>query len=134
MPAVEKRTVLGVLFSSSVFAGRAPAGHVLLTCFLGGLRSPEHGNAELTEALPLVLADLRALLGVRGDPVFINHQRWATAIPQYELGHELVVNAAASIESALPGLYLTGQWRGGVALGDCIAQGQATAARLVSER
>jgi protoporphyrinogen/coproporphyrinogen III oxidase len=134
MPAVEKRTVLGVLFSSSVFAGRAPDGHVLLTCFLGGLRSPKLGNAELTEVLPLVLADLRALLGVRGDPVFINHQRWATAIPQYELGHELVVNAAASIESALPGLYLTGQWRGGVALGDCIAQGQATAARLVSER
>jgi oxygen-dependent protoporphyrinogen oxidase len=26
----------GVLFGSSIFAGRAPDGHVLLTCFLGG--------------------------------------------------------------------------------------------------
>jgi oxygen-dependent protoporphyrinogen oxidase len=134
MPAVEKRAVLGVLFSSSVFIGRAPEGHVLLTCFLGGMRSPAHGNAELPDVLPLVLEDLRPLLGVRGAPVFTNHQRWAKAIPQYELGHEFVADAATNIESALPGLYLTGQWRAGVALGDCIAQGQAAAARLVSER
>lgn len=134
MPAVEKRLVLGVLFSSSVFAGRAPEGHVLLTCFLGGMRSPEQGQAELADVLPRVLADLRPLLGIRGEPVFTNHQRWTKAIPQYELGHEFVTDAATSIESALPGLYLAGQWRAGVALGDCIAQGQAAAARLVSER
>jgi oxygen-dependent protoporphyrinogen oxidase len=134
VPAVEKRAVLGALFSSSVFAGRAPDGHVLLTNFLGGLRSPEFGAAETSEVLPKVLADLRQLLGVRGDPVFVHHQRWMQAIPQYELGHDKVMSAAASIESALPGLYLTGQWRAGVALGDCIAQGQAAAARVVAER
>ncbi len=134
VPAVEKRTILGTLFSSSVFAGRAPDGHVLLTNFLGGLRSPEFGAAETGEVLPKVLADLRQLLGVRGEPVFVHHQRWMQAIPQYDLGHGQVVSAAASIESALPGLYLTGQWRAGVALGDCIAQGQATAARVVAER
>jgi oxygen-dependent protoporphyrinogen oxidase len=134
VPAVEKRTILGSLFSSSVFAGRAPDGHVLLTNFLGGLRSPEFGAAETSDVLPKVLADLRQLLGVRGDPVFVHHQRWMQAIPQYELGHDKVMSAAASIESALPGLYLTGQWRAGVALGDCIAQGQAAAARVVAER
>ncbi len=134
VPAVEKRVILGALFSSSVFAGRAPEGHVLLTSFLGGLRSPEFGAAETAEVLPKVLADLRQLLGVRGDPVFVHHQRWMQAIPQYELGHEHVISAAASVESALPGLYLTGQWRAGVALGDCIAQGQAAAARVVTER
>ncbi len=134
VPAVEKRTILGTLFSSSVFAGRAPDGHVLLTNFLGGLRSPEFGAADTNAVMPKVLADLRELLGVQGDPVFVNHQRWMQAIPQYELGHDRVVSAAASIESALPGLYLTGQWRAGVSLGDCIAQGQAAAARVVAER
>jgi NOL1/NOP2/fmu family ribosome biogenesis protein len=48
----------------------------------------------------------------------LHHQRWTQAIPQYELGHEFVAEAATNIESALPGLYLTGQWRAGVALGD----------------
>lgn len=134
VPAVEKRTILGSLFSSSIFAGRAPEGHVLLTNFLGGLRSPELGAAETSAVLPKVLADLRQLLGVHSDPVFVHHQRWMQAIPQYELGHGLVVAAAAGIESALPGLYLTGQWRAGVSLGDCIAQGQSAAARVVAER
>jgi protoporphyrinogen/coproporphyrinogen III oxidase len=64
----------------------------------------------------------------------VHHQHWPRAIPQYELGHEAVVNGAARVESAMPGLYLTGQWRAGVALGDCIAQGQATAARIIAER
>lgn len=134
VPAVEKRTILGTLFSSSVFAGRAPDGHVLLTNFLGGMRSPEFGAGDTNAVVPKVLADLGELLGVQGDPVFVNHQRWMQAIPQYELGHDRVVSAAAGIESALPGLYLTGQWRAGVSLGDCIAQGQAAAARVVAER
>lgn len=133
-PTLERRTVLGVLFSSSVFADRAPRGHVLLTCFLGGMRQPSLAQASVDDVLPRVLADLRHLLGVRGEPLFKQHQQWGQAIPQYEIGHETVLQAAANIESALPGLYLTGQWREGVALGDCIAQGQATAARLLAER
>jgi oxygen-dependent protoporphyrinogen oxidase len=134
MPAVERRTVLGALFSSSVFAGRAPDGHVLLTCFLGGMRSPADGLAPTDEVLPRVLADLGPLLGLRGQPVFTHHQRWERAIPQYELGHGHVVSAAANIEATLPGLYFTGQWRAGVSLGECIAQGQQAAARIVAER
>lgn len=133
-PEIERRTVLGVLFSSSVFAGRAPDGQVLLTCFIGGERSPALGAAPLGELLPLVLKDLAELLGVSEAPSFVHHQQWPRAIPQYELGHDAVVNGAARVESALPGLYLTGQWRAGVALGDCIAQGQATAARVIAER
>jgi oxygen-dependent protoporphyrinogen oxidase len=133
-PEVEARTVLGVLFSSTVFDGRAPDGQVLITCFIGGERSPELGAMPLEGLLPKVLDDLRTLLGVSGAPTFVHHQHWPHAIPQYELGHDAVVNGAARVESAMPGLYLTGQWRAGVALGDCIAQGQATAARVIAER
>jgi oxygen-dependent protoporphyrinogen oxidase len=133
-PEIERRAVLGVLFSSSVFAGRAPEGQVLLTCFVGGERAPALGTMALDHLLPLVREDLRTLLGVTGAPTFVHHQQWPRAIPQYELGHDAVVNGAARVESAMPGLYLTGQWRAGVALGDCIAQGQATAARIIAER
>ena len=38
VPEVERRNVLGVVFSSTLFAGRAPEGHVLLTAFVGGVR------------------------------------------------------------------------------------------------
>lgn len=133
-PAVEGRTILGAIFSSSLFPGRAPDGQVLITCFLGGAREPATGRMETAEVLPLVLRDLRELIGATGTPSFVHHQRWARAIPQYQLGHDAVVSGAARAESACPGLYLTGQWRAGVALGECIAQGQEMAARVVAER
>jgi oxygen-dependent protoporphyrinogen oxidase len=133
-PAVEHRTILGAIFSSSLFPSRAPDGQVLITCFLGGERSPEIGRMSTAEVLPHVREDLAALLGVREAPTFVHHQHWARAIPQYELGHDAVVNGAARAESSLPGLYLTGQWRGGVALGECIAQGRQVAERVLAER
>jgi len=41
VPESEGHSILGVLFPSSVFEGRAPSGHVLLTVFVGGSRQPE---------------------------------------------------------------------------------------------
>jgi oxygen-dependent protoporphyrinogen oxidase len=40
VPRKERRSILGTLFSSSMFAGRAPDGAVLLTSFVGGRRNP----------------------------------------------------------------------------------------------
>ncbi|MDZ7631647.1 MAG: protoporphyrinogen oxidase [Gemmatimonadaceae bacterium] len=40
IPSAERRDTLGVLFSSTLFDGRAPEGDVLLTCFVGGVRHP----------------------------------------------------------------------------------------------
>ncbi len=134
MPAVEGRSLLGAIFSSSVFEGRAPAGHVLLTCFLGGVRQPGLARLSLPEVLPRALEDLRLLLGVRGAPIFQQHQVWERAIPQYGLEHEHVLRAAERIETVLPGVFVAGQWRAGAALGDCIVQGQLAAARVAATR
>jgi protoporphyrinogen oxidase len=41
IPQVEGFKILGTLFSSSLFARRAPAGHVTLTTYIGGVRAPE---------------------------------------------------------------------------------------------
>ena len=35
------RSILGVIFSSSLFPGRAPKGHVALTVFVGGALQPD---------------------------------------------------------------------------------------------
>ena len=41
VPKKESRRILGSLFSSSMFDGRAPHGIVLLTTFVGGTRNPD---------------------------------------------------------------------------------------------
>jgi oxygen-dependent protoporphyrinogen oxidase len=58
VPAREQRSLLGVLFSSSLFADRAPDGHVALTVFAGGMRQPETGRLDTAALLARVLPDL----------------------------------------------------------------------------
>ncbi|MCU0625200.1 MAG: protoporphyrinogen oxidase [Gemmatimonadaceae bacterium] len=130
VPGRERRDVLGILFSSALFPGRAPAGHVLLTCFIGGMRRPDLGMAPTSLLLDRVLPELTALLGVQGDPVFVEHTTWPHAIPQYELGHDHMIEAATAIEGAVPGLVVDGQFRRGVSVGDCVAAGATLAGRV----
>jgi protoporphyrinogen/coproporphyrinogen III oxidase len=131
VPEVERRHVLGVLFSSSVFPGRAPDGCVLLTAFVGGVRNPDLANADLNTLVARVSDDLRTLLGARGEPTFRAAHLWPKAIPQYTLSHGRYRDIIDEVERRNPGLGLTGSYREGVALGDVIAAADACAARLL---
>ncbi len=123
VPALEQRSLLGVLFSSSLFAGRAPDGHVALTVFAGGMRQPETGRLATPQLLARVLPDLRDLLGVTGDPVFTHHTFWPKAIPQYNLGHERFLEPLTRCEAKHPGLFIGGNARDGISLPDCLKSG-----------
>ena len=74
----------------------------------------------------------RSLLGVRGEPVFAKHVYWPRAIPQYTVGYQIVKDAADTTEHQNPGLYLAGNYRNGVSVGDCIASGQQVAERVAA--
>jgi len=132
IPAAESRSVLGALFSSSLFPARAPEGHVAITCFVGGARHPRMAREDTDTLVGRVLKDLTELLGVRGDPVFVKHVFWQRAIPQYTLGYQAVKDAADATEQANPGLYLAGNYRNGVSVGDCVASGQQVAERVAA--
>lgn len=130
IPAVERRHLLGALFSSSLFPGRAPADHVTITCFVGGARQPARARQDTGVLVEAALRDLRDLLGARGDPVFVKHVFWPRAIPQYNVGYGEVIESAEHMELANPGFYLAGNYRGGVAVGDCVASGQRVAEKV----
>ena len=127
VPKKEQRTILGSLFSSSMFEGRAGAGSALLTTFIGGLRNPELYARSDTEMAQLVRAELEALVGARGEPVWTAITRWTHAIPQYNLGHRERLRAIEDAERALPGLFVCANFRGGISVGDRITTSSATA-------
>ena len=129
VPSAERKRILGVLFSSTLFEHRAPSDFVLLTCFLGGVRQPDVGRMSTAALLDLVQPELASMLGVTGAPTFVQHTVWPHAIPQYNLGHDEVVHAAEAVEAAMPGLIIDGQFRRGVSVGDCIAAGALIATR-----
>ena len=129
IPAVEKRSILGILFSSSLFPHRAPLGHVSLTVMVGGTRQPELAALPTDQLLARVLPDLRQLLGVASQPTFVRHTFWPRAIPQYNLGHEQYVASMTALERDQPGLFVGGQARDGVSVPACIAAGEQLATR-----
>lgn len=129
VPEIERRSVLGILFSSSLFEGRAPEEHVALTVMVGGARQPELARLPEEQLLAEIASDLRELLGVNGEPVFRRHSCWPRAIPQYNLGYERFLEDMAACERAHPGLLIGGQARDGIALPACLAAGEKLARR-----
>lgn len=129
-PECEQRDVLGILFSSTLFPGRAPEGHVALTVFAGGMRQPEHARLSTSQLLSHIADDLRELVGVKGDPVFVKHTVWPRAIPQYQIGYERHLDKMRQIEAEYPALFIGGQARDGISLPDCCKSGAKLAARV----
>jgi oxygen-dependent protoporphyrinogen oxidase len=129
VPKCENLRVLGTLFNSSLFPGRAPAGCVLVTSFVGGMRQPALAALPREALLAAVLEDLAKLLGVSGAPLFAHVHAWPRAIPQYNLGYDRFHAAMAEAERRLPGLFVGGHCRTGISVGDCIRGGLGLAER-----
>jgi oxygen-dependent protoporphyrinogen oxidase len=127
-PRQEGLRVLGCLFPSEIFPGRAPAGHVALAAFGGGRMDPEFAAWDDERIVATVLGELRGPLSLRGEPAFRLVRRWPRAIPQYEVGHGRFVDCAREIERSLPGLHLGGNFLAGVSVPDCIRNATALAA------
>jgi oxygen-dependent protoporphyrinogen oxidase len=132
VPEKEKRKILGTIWNSTLFPGRAPNDGVGLTTFVGGSRQP--ANARLADGalVDLVRGDLKDLLGITSAPDLVAIRRWDRAIPQYELGHTEIIRDIDDFEGKNPGCYLSGNFRGGVALSDCISQAHAVSGRVAA--
>jgi protoporphyrinogen/coproporphyrinogen III oxidase len=131
-PSIEKRSALGMLFSSTLFAGRAPEGHVLLTAYVGGARQPELALLPRERLVNLVHHEVRALLGGRGEPVFSSVRYWRQSLPQPDLSHARRIAALRTLEDQWPGLFVTGNYVSGVSTVACIDSALTTAERAVA--
>ena len=129
-PEVEGKNTLGTLFSSSLFPGRAPEGHVTLTSYAGGTRSPDLALRPEEEIIGLVREDLESIYGARGEPTFRHCFVYPRAIPQYNVGYGRFRKRMSELENALPGVYLAGHCRDGISLGDSIVSGYDVAERM----
>lgn len=133
VPRKESLRILGCLFPSTLFPGRAPEGHVALAAFAGGRTDPEIAAWEEEEVHRAVLADLDRSLGLAGEPVFRRLERWPRAIPQFEVGHGRFVELARRLEGEHPGLHLSGNLFSGVSVPDCIQGAAELAAQVLAE-
>ncbi len=130
-PSLERRRLLGVLWSSSIFKGRAPEGKVVLRCMAGGAGNPEIMELPDEELVGLCLEELSPLYGLKGDPErtwVIRHEK---AIAQYERGHPARLRAIGEVLQGMPGMHLVGSSYRGVSTNHCIAEAERTAAKVL---
>jgi oxygen-dependent protoporphyrinogen oxidase len=130
VPECESKDLLGVLFSSSLFPGRAPEGKVLLTVMMGGMRNREVLDWPLERAREVALGKLRQYLGIVAKPEFGADLSNGAAIPQLRLGYGKVLAALGEFEEVNGGIHLAGSFRGGASALSCLENGVRLARRI----
>lgn len=131
VPQTEGRSVFACTFSSVKYPGRAPEGHVLLRCFVGGALNETILERDDAALVGSARADLRDALGIAVEPVLSRVARWTKAMPQYHVGHASRVETIERCAAALPGLHLAGGAYRGVGIADCVRSGEAAAERAL---
>jgi oxygen-dependent protoporphyrinogen oxidase len=126
----ENLATLGVVWESSLFAGRAPEGHALLRVMLGGTRRPEVVGWPAERQARVAREELARVMGITADPVMQHVTAWPQAIAQYTIGHRERRAAIDTALATLPGLSLCGSSYDGVSFGEAIASGVTCSVRL----
>ncbi|MGB6972663.1 MAG: protoporphyrinogen oxidase, partial [Desulfobulbales bacterium] len=131
-PEQEKRFAMGALFSTHMFPGRAPKGHMLLEALVGGRRHPE--KLELADDILVqkTYDDLRQLIHLPDPPVFTKVLRPDHGIPQLEIGYPRLLAWRKRLVESNRGLYICGFGWEGIGINDMTKSAKQVAAALAA--
>jgi protoporphyrinogen/coproporphyrinogen III oxidase len=127
VPRSENIRTLGTVWNSSLFTGRAPQGCMAITSFIGGATAPEIMEESENQICAVVNQENARILGITGPPVASAVWKHPKALPQYNLGHGHAVEAIRHAERTTPGLFFSGNYLEGPAIGQCVEQAFRTA-------
>lgn len=131
-PKAEQPYAAGSIWTSSIFPGRAPAGQVLFTTFVGGSQYEAQARQPEAEQKAAVHQELSQFYGIRAGaaPVWQYRYYWERAIPQFDA--RIPAAHAAADALAAQGLHTTANWRAGVGVPDCIRHARQLATTLAA--
>jgi oxygen-dependent protoporphyrinogen oxidase len=132
-PLVEGRSIMAATFSSTKWPGRAPKGRVLFRGFVGGPHNQAIMERTDNELVEIVLSELRAIVGVKGEPLLSRVYRWNAGMPQYTIGHLDRVALLGERLADIPGLGVGGGSYTGVGVPNCIESGEAAVSKVCAD-
>jgi oxygen-dependent protoporphyrinogen oxidase len=122
VPRAQNLRVLGTVWNSSLFPGRAPDGMVTLTSFAGGTGDPGIVHQEAEAIAAIVEGEVAKVLDIAGPPQERAVWRLEKGIPQYNLGHAASLAAIREELVRFPGIFLAGNYLQGPSLQNTIEQ------------
>jgi oxygen-dependent protoporphyrinogen oxidase len=123
--------ILGALFESNLFEGRAPEGQVLVRVMMGGAGRPDLLTRSDAELAGLAMGALDRTHGLASGPERTWVIRQENSIPQYVVGHMALLTDLDKRAAAHPGLYLAGNAYRGVSVSSLVEDAERIAARVV---
>jgi protoporphyrinogen/coproporphyrinogen III oxidase len=125
--------ILGSLWTSAVFEGRAPEGHTLMTVFIGGATDTEAINLSDAELLAVIERDLKISQGWNGKRTYERITRYERALPAYRMGHvERIARLEREARGATAPIAFAGNYLHGISVVDCIAQAHRVAEEITA--
>ncbi len=132
IPAKEKKSFLGAIWSSVIFQNRSQTDKAVFTLFVGGARNPEVGNIDKQELIKKVKDEFHKLMKISAQPTYESYRYWSKAIPQYNIGYIEHENYFDEFENRNRGIILGGNYRGGISVGDCIKNSEVLSNKVKS--
>ena len=130
IPSKEKKSYLGAIWSSTIFPNRCNDENASFTLFVGGARSPHLFDLDKQKLIAFVLREFKETMKITIDPLFIREKLWQKAIPQYNVGYIEHEKYFDKFEKENPGIFLSGNYRGGISVGDCVKNSEAVCIRI----
>ncbi len=117
-PEVEQRFTLGALFSSNMFPGRAPEGHMVFETLIGGRRHPERLELDDRTMTRMAFEDVREILDLPSQPTYTQVLRSEGGIPQLERNYPCLLAWRERFLNTRRGLHICGFGWDGIGLND----------------
>jgi len=131
VPRSEGLHLLGTIWNTSLFAGRAPKGYAVLTSFAGGATDPGVVALPAQDIAALITKELEVVLSITGKTQHSGVKIYPHALPQYNLGHIQRIDSLRALCANVPGLFLAGNYLEGPSIGACVDQARRVVALSV---
>jgi oxygen-dependent protoporphyrinogen oxidase len=132
IPSKEKKNFLGAIWSSVIFPNRCDDDKAAFTIFVGGARLSQLFDTDKNVIIENALSQFKQIMNINADPILIKEKLWLKAIPQYNLGYIEHENYFDKFEKENPGIFLGGNYRGGISVGDCVKNSELVVKRMQS--
>ncbi len=130
VPSKEGKSFLGAIWSSVIFPNRSDEDSAAFTLFVGGSRDPGFVDDNEETVVKRVRNEFEEIMKINGKPVYTSTRLWEKAIPQYKLGYVEHENYFDHFEKENKGIIISGNFRGGISVGDCIKNAELVVQKI----